>query len=195
MSVPVMINIEHASPRMMVGLRAIITAGMPGSGKEEFLLSIKPLGLPFVRMGDAVRHHKATQGSKLSTGEYAQKEREIHGDDIWAIRTLELLGDGVTVIDGCRSDAEVAAFKRELGDGLKVFAIHSDPETRYRRLVSRAREDAPLDRDDFNVRDGREMSWGLAKVIALADVMIVNDRGLEDFHRLCLKAVKEVIDR
>ncbi len=177
----------------MAELRAIISAGMPGSGKEEFLIATASLGLPNVRMGDVVRDEKLHHGISSPTGEFAHREREMHGDDIWALRTIERLDGRPTIIDGCRSHAEVEAFRRVLGDGLKVIALHSDPETRYLRLVNRGREDAPTDRGDFARRDEREMSWGLAKVIALADKMIVNDTTLEEYHRRCVETARTVI--
>lgn len=177
----------------MAELRAIISTGMPGSGKEEFLIATAPLGLPHVRMGDVVRDEKIRQGLTIPTGEFAHRERGLHGEDIWARRTIERLDGRPTIIDGCRSHAEVEAFRSILGDGLKVIALHSDPETRYNRLVSRGREDAPSDRDDFDRRDEREMSWGLAKVIALADFMIVNDSSLKEFHRRCVETARAVM--
>jgi len=157
------------------------------------LIATEPLGLPNVRMGDVVRDEKRRQGLSSPTGDFAHRERELHGDDIWALRTLERLDGRPTIIDGCRSHAEVEAFRRILGDGLKVIALHSDPETRYLRLKARGREDAPTDRMDFHARDEREMSWGLAKVIALADEMIVNDTTLEEFHLRCVETARMVM--
>ncbi len=177
----------------MVPVKAIISAGMPGSGKEEFLEAIRPLDMPYVRMGDVVREEKAARGSAQPTGDFAQAEREAHGGGVWALRTLDRMGTGPVVIDGCRSHAEVEAFRSALGDGLCVIALHSDPATRFQRLQRRAREDAPADMEEFRRRDDREMAWGLARVITLADVMVVNDSTLDEFHRRCLSAVEGVM--
>ena len=38
-----------------------------------------------------------------------------------------------------------------------------------------AGRDAPRSREEFDARDERELSWGLGSLIALADVMIVNE--------------------
>ena len=45
----------------------------------------------------------------------------------------------------------------------------------------RGREDAPRDLGEFEARDAREMGWGLSDVLALADIMILNDSDLESF--------------
>jgi len=158
-------------------------------------MALRPLGLPHVRMGDVVREEKAAKGSSAATGDFAQAEREAYGDGVWALRTLDRMGEGPVLIDGCRSHAEVEAFRSALGDGLCVIALHSDPATRYQRLRSRGREDAPADMEEFRRRDEREMEWGLARVIALADVMVVNDSSLEEFHRRCLAAARRVMGR
>jgi len=87
----------------------------------------------------------------------------------------------VFLVDGCRSMDEVRAF-RSLTDDVTVIAIQSSPEIRYERLVRRNRDDAPSSTNEFDERDEREIGWGLAKIIALADITITNDSSLEDFH-------------
>lgn len=177
----------------MVAPRVFISAGMPGAGKEEFLVAIADMHLEILRMGDLVREEKKQQGVDIPTGIFAHRERLRHGNDIWAVRALKKMGTNPTVIDGCRSDDELKTFRAALGGGVKVIAIHSDPVTRFRRLQLRGREDAPRDWDEFQERDEREMEWGLAKVIALADIMIVNDAALAEFHRRCREIMRELV--
>ena len=76
---------------------------------------------------------------------------------------------------------EVRAY-RSLGEDIVILGISAPPSARYERLVRRGREDAPRSIDEFDARDSREMGWGLAEVLALADVMIVNDSDLETFR-------------
>jgi dephospho-CoA kinase len=63
-----------------------------------------------------------------------------------------------------------------------VVAVHSSPETRFRRLQERGRSDSPSDWSEFQERDRREIGWGLAELIALADEMLVNDSDLATYH-------------
>ena len=70
-------------------MRLIVVTGMPGSGKEEFLTVASSMSIPFVRMGDVVREAYAVRGDEdrdLSVGQFAARERERFGANIWARR-------------------------------------------------------------------------------------------------------------
>ena len=164
-------------------MRLIVVTGMPGSGKEEFLTVASSMSIPFVRMGDVVREAYAVRGDEdrdLSVGQFAARERERFGANIWARRVLNIVDDRLWLIDGCRSMDEVKAF-RELADDVEIVAIHAPPSQRYARLVARHRDDAPKDIREFEERDLREMGWGIAGVISLSEHMLVNDGSLPDF--------------
>ena len=165
-------------------MRLIIVAGMPGAGKEEFLIAARNEGLPFIRMGDLVREYYAASGQEaqgISVGQFANAERGKEGQDIWAKRALARMKCDLTLVDGCRSMAEVRSF-RALADATLIVAIHASPAVRYDRLVKRARADAPCDRTEFDARDARELSWGLGEVIALADHMLDNMSSVNEFR-------------
>ncbi len=89
---------------------------------------------------------------------------------------------GPVVIDGIRSHQEVDVFHRELGDEFVLVGIDTDPHERHERMTRRARDDDPDDATGHAERDQREMGWGLARTIAMADEMVVNDETLEAFH-------------
>jgi len=174
-------------------MRAIIITGMPGAGKEELLQVAGSMGLPFVRMGDMVREAYAASGKapEMSLGEYASSQRAEFGKDVWARRSMERMSGDVFLVDGCRSMDEIASF-RSLADTV-IIAVHAPPSLRYARLVSRGREDAPRDEPEFMERDRREVGWGIAEVIALADIMLVNDSSLEDFRKAAGKALEGLL--
>ncbi|MDR0309218.1 MAG: AAA family ATPase [Candidatus Methanoplasma sp.] len=162
----------------------IVVTGMPGAGKEEFLQVAGLVGIPAVRMGDMVREAYPASpecGKGLGIGEFANAERERFGKNIWAKRTIEKMGGGTFLVDGCRSMDEIRSF-REICERVCIIGIHSPPDIRYERLVKRGREDAPRNKDAFDKRDSREISWGLAEDIAMSDIMIVNVSGLSGFH-------------
>ncbi len=166
-------------------MRLILTAGMPGAGKEEFLTAASDSGIPFLRMGDIVREFHAKRDEKdkdLTVGQFANIERERHGFDIWAKRAVEKMYGDIFMVDGCRSRDEVRAYLGITPD-VTVIGIFASPTTRYDRLVKRGRDDAPKNMQEFEERDRREMNWGLAETIALADMMVINESSLDDFRK------------
>ncbi len=176
-------------------MRIILVAGMPGAGKEELLTVARGMGLPFLRMGDLVREGYLSSGAEargMTVGQYANSEREILGKDIWARRAVERMSGDVFLVDGCRSPDEAEAY-RSVGAEVSVLGIFASPRERYRRLVARAREDAPKDLDEFRARDAREMGWGLDTLLAQADVMIPNDSDLETFKIRAAETLGELL--
>ncbi len=167
-------------------MKILVTTGMPGSGKEEFLKCCESRGAKIVRMGDIVRE-KAKQfdldSSDSSIGTLANDERKRYGMDIWAKRTIPYVGGDLVAIDGTRGPDEIRAFKHAFGDDLKVIAIHACAKTRFERLLIRGRGDSPLTRVEFDLRDRRELDWGLGEAIAMADHMIVNESSLRDLKK------------
>ncbi len=168
---------------------------MPGCGKEELLKLASQAGFSVIRMGDMVREEAAKRDISPideGIGGMAHREREIHGPDVWARRTLERITSDRVVIDGVRSLDEIAAFRQAFGKGLWIIAIHASPRTRYRRISNRGREDDVLTEEELHVRDLRELRWGLGEVIALADYLIVNEGTLEEFENEVRKVLNEI---
>jgi dephospho-CoA kinase len=166
-------------------MKILVTTGMPGSGKEEFLQCCVARGAKPIRMGDMVREKAKEFGldpSDSSVGTLANEERKRYGNDVWAKRTIPYVGGELVVIDGTRGTDEIRAFKHAFGENLKVIAIHTSPATRFERLKSRGRADSPMTRADFDQRDKRELEWGVGEAIALADYMIVNESSIADLR-------------
>ncbi len=175
-------------------MRVCVLAGMPGAGKEEFVKVAMEGGYQVIRMGDVVRKEARRRGvlsNDHGIGSFAHSERQIHGYDIWARRTIPLVRRESTVIDGCRGLSELDVFKREFEDRIIVIGLHTSPETRFARLLKRGREDAPDTWETFRERDRRELNWGLGGLIVLADIMIVNEGGLDAFK----ENVREVLSK
>ena len=165
-------------------MKILLITGMPGAGKEELLNVARSMDIPFLRMGDIVREFHQTSGAAergLSVGQVANGERELHGKDIWAKRAIERMSGDIFLVDGCRSLDEVDSYKG-LSDNVYIIGVHAPRSVRYDRLVKRGREDAPKDMSEFDERDNRELGWGIGNVIALSDIMIVNDSDLESFQ-------------
>jgi dephospho-CoA kinase len=166
----------------------IVIAGMPGAGKEEFVSVAIERGFQIVRMGDVVREFASRNSAgdnDKGVGGFANEERQKFGYDIWAKRCLDRVVSERTIIDGSRGVMELKVYQERFGKDIRLIAIHSSPSTRYPRLVRRARGDAPRSREEFDARDERELSWGLGSLIALADLMIINEGTLEEFKSEC----------
>ncbi len=179
-------------------MKILVTTGMPGSGKEEFLKVCLARGAKVVRMGDIVRQKAKEFGldpSDSSVGTLANDERRRYGSDIWAKRTIPFVGGDLVVIDGTRGPDEIRAFKHAFGEDLKVIAIHSAAKTRFERLKARARPDAPLVRAELDQRDRRELEWGLGEAIALADHMVVNESTLKDLKRSVDSLLNDILGK
>jgi dephospho-CoA kinase len=167
-------------------MKILVTTGMPGAGKEEFLQICKARGAKVVRMGDVVRAKAKEFGlddSDTSVGTLANEERKRYGMDVWAKRTIPFVGGDLVVIDGTRGPDEILAFKHAFGEDLKVVAIHSSEKTRFERLKGRGRPDSPNTMEEFEKRERRELAWGLGEVIACSDHMIVNEGTIADLKR------------
>lgn len=169
-------DLSKAKRRMVLGL-----TGMPGSGKGEIASVARELGIPSFSLGDVVREFHAMapyMDRPEDIGTFANSERERIGDDVWARRLVDRIDQGpfeVVLIDGVRSLFELEVFRSRWGDDFRTISVHSSPGTRFSRLLARGREDDPSDRSDFDVRDRRELAWGIGDVIALADIMVLNE--------------------
>ena len=171
-------------------MRVIGVTGMPGSGKSEAMEVVRERGIPVVRMGDLVWEEVEGQGLPRDAehvGRVANAMRQSDGADVWARRTVaRVLRDHgsapVVVIDGIRNQEEVERLRDELGDDFTLVAIHTDPDERYGRMVRRGRADDSVDEAVLRARDQREMGWGIARTIALADEMVVNNGSLDAFR-------------
>lgn len=176
----------------------ICIAGMPGSGKSVVARGLKGLADFIISMGDIVREEAIKKGIKLNSNtlmEFAKLLRRERGSDFIArevIKRIEEVSAKVIVIDGVRSLEEVKAFK-EFSKRTYIVAIHSSPRTRFNRLISRGREGDPKTWDEFVRRDISELELGLGSVIALADVMIVNEElSLEDLMKFVYGIIKKL---
>ncbi|MCI4349853.1 MAG: flagellar hook-basal body complex protein FliE [Thermoplasmata archaeon] len=178
-------------------MRLIVTVGMPGSGKDELIEVARQLGLATLKMGDLVRDETRRRGLPLNNaniGRIANEERDKHGAAVWAQRAIAKLTETKMLVDGCRSDAEVTVFRHHFGD-LFVLGIYSSPETRYDRLMRRARGDDGQNLQEFYDRDRRELKWGIGNAFTLVDGMLLNEGSLEEFRRIARSTLEGILKR
>ena len=171
---------------------------MPFSGKSEGVNIAKNLNIPVIRMGDMIWDETKNRGIELSdenVGMIANDMRKEKGMDIWAKKTLEKIRSikdvDLLVIDGVRNIEEIETFEKQLGKNFLLIAVQVSDEERYKRAMSRGREDDSKDINLVKERDKRELSWGLGSVIASADIVISNEGPVEEFKQ----KIKELFNK
>lgn len=178
---------------MVVGI-----AGMPGSGKGVFRRTVQRLGYPVVTMGDEVRaevKRRNLNPTPENLGKTMLNLRELEGPAVIAKRCIpkiEKATERLVVIDGIRSLVEVEEFKKNFPNFILV-ALHTNPKTRYKRLVRRRRSDDPRDWETFMERDMRELGIGMGAVISVADHVIVNEGTLDELKNKIRQVLVKVL--
>jgi dephospho-CoA kinase len=165
-------------------LKIIIITGMPGAGKSLVADEFRNAGYPLIVMGDVIREETRKRGldaNPENTKKVMLDLRKLHGPGAVATYCLEGLcnqDSNIIVIEGCRSIAEVDVFD-DYAEEVAIVCVHASPKVRFSRLQERKREDAPSTWEVFRERDIREISVGLGGVIALSDIMLINEGTLE----------------
>ena len=176
----------------------IAVTGMPGSGKSVIMNVALQSDYEAIVMGDEVREEarrRNLQPTPESIGEIMLELRRIEGEAVIAKRCvlkIEKTARQKIVVDGIRSLNEVEEFKKHFKT-FTLIAIHSSPETRFKRLNNRQRSDDPQNWQIFRERDLRELSVGLGNAIAMAEYMVVNEgdiNSVKEHARAVLKRVE-----
>ena len=179
--------------------KALIFCGMPGSGKSVGATVARDLGIPVYVMGDIVREeatHQQLQYTPQTLGKIMIELRQQLGPAIIAQRVIEKLAnesEANIVIDGARSEIEVKTFQGAINQVL-VVAVHAPPDIRFNRLRQRKREDDAITQDIFQARDNRELDVGLGRIIAQADIMIVNEGKFEELKDKVRRVLSQEFD-
>jgi dephospho-CoA kinase len=178
-------------------LKLIIVTGMPGAGKSGIAEAFNDAGVPVIVMGDVIRDEAKKRGldpNPENTKRVMLELRKTGGPGAVAsfcVDKLKGLQTDIVVVEGCRSIAEIEVFDT-CADDVVIICVHSSPKERFNRLKERNRDDAPPSWEIFRERDIREISVGLGGVIALSDIMIVNDGTLAEFLNQSVELVKRL---
>ena len=187
---------QHCS-KMEMAKKIIGVAGMPGAGKSLVVKAAYELGFKVVVMGDEVREEAKRRGIEATPenlGRLMLELREMEGPASIAKRCLKKIQkakEDFVLVDGVRSMYEVEEFKKHFPNFI-LLAVHASPETRFRRLFKRRRSDDPVKWKNFVERDNRELKVGLGNVIALADYILVNEGGIEEFVEMAKQFLENV---
>lgn len=169
-------------------MKVIGVVGMPASGKGEFSKIASAMGIPVIVMGDMIRRAVAAAGLEPNDenfGTTANRLRTERGMDAIAalcVPEIQKQDAPLVLVDGIRGDQEVALFKAEF-PAFNLISIDSSFEDRLARITARARSDDFTTADALQNRDTRELGWGLASALKMADIHLENTGTLEDFSR------------
>ncbi|HVO36941.1 MAG TPA: AAA family ATPase [Candidatus Acidoferrum sp.] len=164
-----------SSEKLVIGV-----TGMPGSGKSIVLNVALQSSYESVIMGDEVREETRKRGlspTPENIGKIMIELRQTEGEAVIAKRCLpkiEKTARQKVAVDGIRSLSEVEEFRKSIKN-FTLIAVHSSPETRFKRLFNRQRSDDPKGWMVFRERDLRELGVGLGNAIAMSEYIIVNE--------------------
>lgn len=164
--------------------------GLPGSGKSEAAAVATELGIPVITMGDVIRNACSDRGLDPASdhGQVAKELREEGGPGAIAEESIPIITDALeenqtVVVDGIRSDAEVARFKEEFGDDFTLVCIEAPFSVREDRITARGRDDTSERGESLEDRDERELGFGMGEAMKNADIFIENTDSLDAFRQ------------
>ena len=172
--------------------KVVAVCGMPGSGKGEFAAVLELQGVPVLSMGDMVRAEVKRQNLSETPGifgEIAAQLRAEHGEDVLAVRLADAVDElleshPIVLIEGMRGTAERIVFSQRWSEAFASVAVEASPDVRFTRIQNRGRSEDG-DRASFEIRDTREIGWGLDQIILEADHHIDNNLDLVTFQENC----------
>lgn len=162
-------------------MKIFVIVGMPASGKNIARIYAESNDFIYYATGDIVRAEVRRRGVEADPVETAAISDELRGEDGMGVTRLaleEVLKSGAAVgfLEGMRSWPEIELI-REKAD-CEVVAFLAPRQMRLERICARGRaDDSPQAFDD---RDRREIGYGAAIPIALADAYILNTATLEE---------------
>ncbi|HPI93428.1 MAG TPA: hypothetical protein PLT09_03720 [Deltaproteobacteria bacterium] len=162
-------------------MKVFVIVGMPASGKNIARDYAHLKGYPYFATGDIVRAEVRRRGLPADPQSTARVSDELRGYDGMGVTRLALKTalaeeSPLVFLEGMRSWPEIGLIAGQAE--CRVVAFLAPRATRKQRILSRGRaDDAP---DAFDGRDQREISYGTAVPIALADEYILNSGTMED---------------
>jgi dephospho-CoA kinase len=173
-------------------MKCFIIIGMPAAGKDIARQVARAKGYPYFATGDIVRAEAARREVSPDADSMARLSTELRGSDGLGVTRLALSaavasGSAVVFMEGIRSRQEIDLIGVQAET--VVVAFLAPRSIRKARVLSRGRPDDSA--AAFDERDRREIDYGLAIPIALADEYILNTGTVDE----ALAAFGEIIDR
>jgi len=173
-------------------MKIFVIVGMPAAGKNIARIYSKERGIPYHATGDLVRAEVKRRGFEGDAENTARVSTELRGEDGMGVTRMALetalnSGSPLVFLEGMRSWPEIELI-REKAD-CTVVAFLAPKSLRRQRVAARGRADDSL--AAFAGRDLREIGYGTAVPVALADEYILNTGTVED----ALRELERIVDR
>ena len=162
-------------------MKIFIVVGMPAAGKNIARLYAGARDIVYYSTGDIVRAEVKMRGLEVDAVTSSEVSDDLRGEDGMGVTRLaleEILKTGAEMgfLEGMRSWPEIELI-REKADSV-VVAVLTPRNLRLERICARGREDDSP--QAFDERDQREISYGTAIPIALADAYILNTSTMDE---------------
>jgi len=173
-------------------MKCFIIIGMPAAGKDIARQVARAKGYLYFATGDIVRAEAARREVSPDADSMARLSTELRGSDglgvtRLALKTAVASGAPVVFMEGIRSRQEIDLIGAQAETVVVAFLAPRD--LRRQRVLSRGRSDDSA--AAFDGRDRREIDYGLAIPIALADEYVLNTGTLEE----ALAAFGRIVER
>lgn len=174
--------------------RIIVIVGMPASGKDIVHKYAEVKKYHYISTGDIVRAEVKKRRLAANAENMAKLSDELREKDGLGLTKMALTAASDTKADmifleGMRSWPEIELIRNIAG--CFVIAIIAPREIRRDRVRKRGRDDDSV--EHFTKRDWREINYGLATCIALADEYVLNTGTPEETFCSIDKIIKKYI--
>lgn len=161
-------------------MKIFIITGMPAAGKNIAAQYAQMHMVPIFSTGDFVRSEIKKRGANGDPEISANISTEMRGQDglgVTRMAVAEVLKSksDIVFMEGIRSWPEVEWIRSQAD--CKLIAVVAPRLARLERIKKRGREDDST--SHFDLRDQREIEYGVAICIALADAYVLNTGTLD----------------
>ena len=173
-------------------MKIFVIVGMPAAGKNIGRIYAESKGYPYYATGDLVRAEVRRRGFEADAVHMAAISTELRGEDGMGVTRIALdtaLNEEspVVFLEGMRSWPEIELIRQKTE--CFVVAFLAPKFLRLRRIAERGRADDSV--QAFDARDRREIDYGTAVPIALADHYVLNSGTMEEAIREMARIVTE----
>jgi dephospho-CoA kinase len=165
-------------------MKFIVVTGMPAAGKNIAARYAQAHQYPHFSTGDFVRAEIRKQGSMGDPETSAQISTQLRGTDglgvcRQAVEEALLQKTDLVFLEGIRSWPEIEFIRSKAS--CTLVAVVAPRNVRLDRVKQRGRADDSA--DHFEKRDQREIEYGVASCIALADAYVLNTGSIDEAMR------------
>ena len=179
---------------MIIGL-----TGANASGKGEAASYLKSKSFEYYSLSDILREKagaRKIEPSRENLIKLGNELREKNGPSVLADAVIKKIKDKNNyVIDSIRNPFEIKALRKL--KGFILIGVDAPLEIRFKRIVSRNRQGDPGTLEEFIEKERREniassTNQQLENCLRLADVLIINNSSLNDFHKKIDEKIAEI---